>query len=126
MLQITRFMPEGGYTGSGLSEVPGRIVIAGGRIAYSRCPQYAAAFRFTEVGRLEKTGGTAPPRGFRDCPELNGPVQGYQLPEFADVLALLHASPMVERTRDGSLLLSTEGFGLLLTKKPCEGCASPE
>jgi hypothetical protein len=126
MLQVTRYLPQGGYTGSGLSEVPGRIVITGDRIGYSRCPQYDVQYQWREDGRLEKTGGTAPPPEFRDCRELNGPRPGYELPAYADVLALLHASPWVERTHDGSLLISTDQFGLLLTKTPCEGCTSPE
>jgi hypothetical protein len=120
MLEITRYIPAGGYTGSGLSEVPGRIVISGDRIGYSRCPQYHASFRWGEGGRLEKIGGTAPPQGFRDCVELAGPGPGYELPAPADVLALLHASPLVERTPEGALLISTETTGLLITKAPCE------
>jgi hypothetical protein len=119
MLEITRYMPAGGYTGSGLSEIPGRVVISGDRIGYSRCSQYDAAYRW-EGGRLEKTGGTAPPQGFRDCRELAGPGQGYELPAPADVLALLHASPLVERTPEGGLLVSTDRLSLLLTKAPCE------
>jgi hypothetical protein len=121
MLEITRYIPAGGYTGSGLSEVPGRIVISGDRIGYSRCPQYDAAYRWEEGGRLRKTGGNAPAQGFRDCPELGGPAPGYELPAPADVLALLHANPLVERTPEGALLISTDRIGLLITKAPCEG-----
>jgi hypothetical protein len=140
MLGLTRFIPEGGYTGIGLTEIPGRIVIEGDRIGYSRCPQYDVTFRWGEGGRIEKIDGAAPQGNLRDCLELNGPASGYRLPDPADVLALLHAGPLVERTRRGELVLSTGELGLVLTREPCQSveqsadhrttrtvdCASPE
>jgi hypothetical protein len=140
MLELTRYVPEGGYRGSGLSEVPGRIVISGDRLTYNRCPQYALTFRLTADGRLQKIDGTAPADGARDCRELSGPPPGPEMPGPADVLALLHASPAVERTGEGALLLSSGRLGLLITRAPCESleqsndhrstritdCASPE
>ena len=120
MLELTRYLPEGGYTGIGLSEVPGRIVVSGDRLFYSRCPQYGLTFRWGEGGKLEKAGGTPPAGGAGDCRELNEPAPGYELPAAADVLALLHSSPAVERTGDGALLLSTDRLGLLITKARCE------
>lgn len=140
MVELTRYLPGGGYAGGGVSEVPGRIVIADGRASYSRCPQYAVAFRISDAGRLEKTGGTAPPAKPADCRELAAPPGAPMMSEPADVLRLLHAGPAVERAGDDTLLLSTDDWGLLVTTAPCRSqeqsndhktfttvdCASPE
>ena len=139
LLELTRFEPEGGYSGIGLSEVPGRIVISGGRVSYSRCPQHGLTFRWGEGGRLEKTGGSAPPPGPTDCRELRDAHPVPALPGAADLLQLLHSNPAVERSGN-ALLISNERLGLLITKEPCESmgqsndhrtttvsdCATPE
>jgi hypothetical protein len=120
MLEVTHYLPEGGYAGGGLSEVPGRFVFSGDRLTFNRCPQYALTFRLSEDGRLEKTGGTAPAQDARGCKELSGPPPAPRMPGPADVLGLLHSSPLVERTENGAILLSTDRLGLLITKEPCE------
>ncbi|HZF43705.1 MAG TPA: hypothetical protein VEZ48_09885 [Sphingomonadaceae bacterium] len=140
MLEVFRNTPGGGYTGIGLSEVPGRIVISGGRLFYSRCPQYGVKFRLTGNGRLAETGGGGAPTNPHDCRELRDGNPVVDLPAAVDVLRILHASPAVEKTSGSSLLLSTSDFGLLITKASCESteqsddqrtstvrdCASPE
>lgn len=140
MVELTRYLPGGGYAGGGMSDVPGRIVIADGRASYSRCLRYAVAFRMSDAGRLEKTGGIAPPAKPTDCRELAGPPGAPMMSEPAEVLRLLHAGPAVERVGDDTLLLSTKDLGLLVTNAPCRSreqsddhktfttvdCASPE
>lgn len=140
LLEVSRYLPGGGFSGIGLSEVPGRIVISGDHIFYSRCPQYALTFRFSADGKLEKTDGTAPPAAPVDCRALAEPAPGRELPSQWDVFRLLHASPMVEKAGEDALLISNEHLGLLITKAPCKSieqsddhrtsravdCASPE
>jgi heat shock protein HslJ len=140
MLELTRYLPGGGHTGGGLSEVPGRIVFSGDRLFYSRCPQLAVSFRLDEGGMVEKTGGAAPPAGETDCRELSGPAAAPRQPTLGDVLRILHADPAVEWVDEDKLLISTDRLGLLVTKAPCErleqshdhrrsrvsDCASPE
>jgi hypothetical protein len=140
LLELTRYLPAGGHSGIGLSEVPGRIVISGDRLFYSRCAQYGIEFRLGTDGRLEKRSGTAPPAAPAGCGELDEPAPGPELPSQWDALRLLHAGPAVERSGDDSLLVSTGELGLLIRRAPCEGveqsgdhsrsrivdCASPE
>jgi heat shock protein HslJ len=139
LLELTRYHPEGGYSGIGLSEVPGRLVFSGDRLFYSRCPQYELRFRSGEGGRLEKVGGAPPPKAAADCRELREPYPVPALPRPADLLELLHGNPAMERSGD-ALLISNDRLGLLITKAPCESveqsndhrrrrvvdCASPE
>jgi hypothetical protein len=118
MLEFTRYEPGGrGYSGIGLSETPGRIVLSGDRLFYSRCPQYGLTFRWSDGGQLVKTGGGEAPAAPGDCRELAGPAPSTRLPGAAEVLTLLHSSPAVERTAQGQLLVSNDDFGLLLTKE---------
>ena len=140
LLQLTRYIAEGGYSGIGLSEVPGRIVISGDRLFYSRCPQFGLLFSLSADGQLEKKGGTTPPAAPAGCRELAEPEPGIALPAQWDALRLLHANPMVEKAGKDVLLISTDRLGLLITKAPCKSleqsddhrtsrivdCASPE
>lgn len=119
MVEMTRYLAGGGHTGSGLSDVPGRIVIADGRMGYSRCPQYGLSFRLSEAGRLVKTAGAALPSVARECRELSAPPVAPMMPALWDVLRLLHADPAIERAGEDLMLLSTDEFGLLVTKAPC-------
>jgi len=120
MLEMTHYQPGGGYMGTGLSDVPGRILIADGRISYSRCLQYGVAFfRIDVAGRLTKTGGAKLPAAPRQCRELSAPPDVPTLPALWDLMRLLHGSPAIERTGEASLLLSTDELGLLITKAPC-------
>ena len=98
MLEMTRYLPEGGFAGGGMSEVPGRIAISDGRIGYSRCPRYSVAFRISETGQLVKTGGPAFAAIPRDCRELSPPPEAPMMPALADVVRLLHAK---DRAPDG-------------------------
>ncbi|MGZ8998967.1 MAG: hypothetical protein ACXW2T_08940, partial [Allosphingosinicella sp.] len=140
LLEVTRYLPGGGHSGIGLSEVPGRIVIAGDRISYNRCPRYGLGFILGADGTVQKTSGATPPPVPTGCPELAEPAPGSQLPARWDLLRLLHFTPVVERSGDDALLISTETLGLLVTKAPCQSveqsddhrtsrlvdCASPE
>jgi heat shock protein HslJ len=140
MVELTRYLTGGGYTGGGLSEVPGRIVFSGDRLFYNRCPHFGVTFRLEDSGTLKKTGGAAAPSGELNCRELSGPAAAPRQPALGDILRILHADPTVERVDKDSLLISTQEFGLLITKASCErleqsndhrrsgvsDCASPE
>lgn len=126
MLELTRYLPGGGHSGGGLSDVPGRIVIADGRMSYNRCPQYGVAFRIGEDGRLIKTGGGDLPAAPRECGILSAQPGAPLMPIMWDVLRLLHANPAVERADKNTLLLSTEDVGLLITTAPCRSLEQSE
>jgi hypothetical protein len=116
MEELTQYERNGGYSGIGLSDVPGRIVIEGGRLSYDRCPQYGLAFRYSSDGRLMKTAGPPVPEK-PDCPALNYPeYEAPALPSAMKVLTLLHSSPWVEDVGNGRLLIGNEHFGLLVSR----------
>lgn len=118
LLQMARYQPGSGYTGTGLSDVPGRILIRDGGISYSRCPRYGVEFRIDAAGRLIKTGDAKLPTAPRGCRELSAPPAAPMLPALWDVLRLLHSDPAIERAGEDTLLLSTDELGLLITKAP--------
>ncbi len=117
MIKLTQYGQHGGYSGIGLSDVPGRIVIDGNRLSYDRCPQYDLTFSYSSDGRLMKTAG--PTISNPKCPELNYPdYEAPALPSAKEILPLLHSNPRVEDVGDGRFLVANEHFGLLLTKAP--------
>ena len=121
LVEVTRYLEGNGHSGIGLSEVPGRSVIADDRLNYDRCPQFGLSFTLTADGVLRKVQGTAPPPGApTGCPELADPAPGRELPSQWDVLRLLHEDPRVELSGPDTLLVSTDQLGLLLTKAPPE------
>ncbi|ANU07126.1 hypothetical protein [Paraurantiacibacter namhicola] len=140
MVGLTMFAPQGGMSGMGLTEVPGRVVIDGGRIGYNRCPQYDAEVTYTQDGVFRRTGGAAVPDEPAGCEELAERSWNKVPPELWDILEMLHDNPRAERLAEGDLLLTTDSFGLHLTQQPCvqlnqsddhsrtweEDCASPE
>lgn len=117
MESLTRYGAQGGYSAIGLSDVPGRIVIEGDRLAYDRCRQYALAFSYGPDGRLTKTGG-APLPGKPSCPALKLPWETSGLPTPDQILPLLHGSPWVDDVGGGQMLIANEQLGLLLTREP--------
>jgi heat shock protein HslJ len=139
LLGLTRYEPGGGYSGIGLSETPGRLVIEGDRLFHSRCPQQGLRFRYDEGGRLRNLDGLSSGREMGQCAALPGRSDTPSLPAPSDALRLLQAEPALERSGN-DLLLSTERYGLLITRAPCrsqsqsadhktvtvEDCASPE
>lgn len=117
MEELTRYGPQGGESGIGLSDVPGRIIIHSGRIAYDQCPQYALIFAYGADGRLTKTAGAAlPPTP--NCPALKLPWQAAALPRPDEILPLLHANPWVEDVGGGRMLIANDRLGLVVTKEP--------
>lgn len=114
MMEVTRYQPEGGVAGVGLSEIPGRLIIAGDRLHFSACPEQGLRFRHASEGRLVKTGGPAPASGPLGCAGVSDEADAPLLPGPSQALRLLHADPLVEKTGDGGLLLSTPDYGLLL------------
>ena len=114
MMEVTRYLPEGGVTGVGLSEIPGRLIIAGDRIRFSGCPEQGLRFRYASEGRLVKTGGPAPAAGPLGCTGVSDETDAPLLPSPSQALRLLHADPLVEKTGDGGLFLSTPAYGLLI------------
>ena len=115
MVELTRYGQHGGYSGIGLSDIPGRIVINGDHLSYDRCPQYGLTFSYSSDGRLMKSGGAT--ISDPECPELSHPdYNAPALPSVMNILPLLHSNPWVENVGDGKLLIANERFGLLLTE----------
>ncbi|WP_435200627.1 hypothetical protein [Qipengyuania sp. 902] len=120
MVGITHYLEQGGHAGIGLSEVPGRIVFDGIEVGYSRCPQYQIAYRYTEAGVVEKIGGAALPPSATDCEPLTEEPFNPDMPLRWDVMKVLHSDPRLEKVDDDTILMSTDRYGVLLTKAPCE------
>ena len=120
MLEVTHYLEQGGYAGSGLSEVPGRIVFDGIDAGYSRCPQYNIAYRYTEAGVIEKIDGPALPPKATDCEPLSETPFNADMPVQWDVMKVLHSDPRLEKVDDDTILMSNDRYGVLLTKAPCE------
>jgi hypothetical protein len=117
-MELTHYVSEGGIAGIGLSETPGRIIFSGNTAGYSRCPQHDLQFRFSDEGILVKTGGSELPAEPAGCPDLGEAPHTAMLPVPWDALRVLHSDPMVEKSGDDQLLVSTERLGLLLTRAP--------
>ena len=137
---LTRLDSQGGMSGMGLMEVPGRIAFEKGTLEYTRCPALALRYDWREPGRMVKTGGADLPASPSGCTELSEPpFQPGQLALW-DVLKVMHGNPLVERTGEDTIMLETPDHRLVLTRKPCvqlnqsddhsrsweEDCASPE
>lgn len=124
---LAKHFPEGGYAGMGVQDIPGRIVIDGDRLGYSRCPQYDLAFRYTADGRLEKVAGADLPDGPTACPDLARTSAMRDFPPTVwPVMEILHSNPFVERSGDRRVVLSAGVYALEITKAPCregEPCA---
>jgi hypothetical protein len=116
MESLSRYGPEDGESGIGLSDIPGRILIEGNRLSYDRCPQFALTFTYGADGRLRKTGGALPENA--DCPPLKPPRVTFDMPTPDQILPLLHANPWVEKIGNGRMLIANERFGLHVTKEP--------
>ncbi len=118
IMEVTRYMPQGGHTGIGLSEISGWLVISGDRIYYSKCPQYAVTFRLGTSGKLENVASADLRIAPKDCPELGEPASAPEMPMQFDAMRLIHANPAIEKADGNSILLSTDELGLLITKTP--------
>lgn len=121
LLEITRYHEGGGISGIGLSDVPGRIEFNGIEAKYTPCPRYRLSYRYAPEGRIEKLGGAPIPVVRQGCDALKSESFGRDMPLPWDVLRVLHADPLVELVDEETILLSTERFGVLLTKRPAEG-----
>lgn len=116
MESLTRYEFQGGWSGIGLSDVPGHIVIDGNRLSYDRCPQFALTFDYASDGRLVKTGGDPLPEK-PDCPALNYPdYSAPALPSAMQILTLLHSNPWLEDVGNGQMLVANDQLGLLLAR----------
>ena len=113
MESLTRYGPEDGESGIGLSDVPGRIVIQGNRLSYDRCPQFALTFTYRADGRLVKTGGATLPAK-PDCAQLKFPRQLIDMPTPDQILPLLHGNPWVEELGNGRMLIANDQLGLFV------------
>ncbi len=120
MLEVTHYLEQGGYAGSGLSEVPGRIVFDGIEAGYSRCPQYNIAYRYTEAGAIEKIDGPALPLMATECEPLSEEPFNADMPVQWDVMKVLHSDPRLEKVDDDTIFMSTDRYGVLLSKVACE------
>lgn len=117
MDSLTRYGPHGGYSGIGLSDIPGRLVIDGNRLSYDRCPQYDLTFSYSADGRLLKTGGAPLPEK-AECAALKLSWETRGVPTPDQILPLLHGGPWVEDVGNGRMLIANEQLGLLVVKVP--------
>lgn len=117
LAEVTRYHPEGGYSGVGLSEIGGHISFDGITVAYSVCPQFALRYRYTGEGQIEKIGGAAIPAQRVGCDALKGEDFGRDMPVPWDVLRVLHGNPLVERVDADTLLVSNDEYGVLLNRQ---------
>jgi hypothetical protein len=117
MESLTRYGPEDGQSGIGLSDVPGHIVFEGNRLSYDRCPQFSLSFTFGADGRLRKTSGAAPSAN-ADCPQLAPPRETFDMPTPDQILPLLHGNPWVEKLGRGRMLIANDQLGLIVAKEP--------
>lgn len=114
--EIARYHEAGGMSGIGLSELPGNVAIDGITVSYTPCPQYDLRYRYTEEGRLEKLDGTPLPAERLGCEALREEWRGRDMPVPWDALRVLHDDPLVELVDEDTILVSTERFGVLLTR----------
>lgn len=117
LLEITRYVEGGGIASIGLGDVPGRIEFDGIEARFSGCPAHSLRYRYTPEGRIEKLGGVPVPTGRHGCGALANEAVGRDMPGPHDVLRVLHGDPLVELVDDDTILLSTERYGVLLTKR---------
>lgn len=117
MESLTRYGPQDGESGIGLSDIPGRLVIQGNRISYDRCPQFAVTFTYGTDGRLVKTGGATLPAK-PDCPQLKPPRETFDMPTPDQILPLLHGNPWVEEIGKGRMLIANDRLGLYVALAP--------
>lgn len=116
MDELTRYMPGGGFTGIGLSDVPGSIVIKGNRLSYDRCPRYDLSFVYAADGRLMNRGSSPLPEKL-DCSSLKYPdYDAPALPSAMEILPLLRSNPWIEDLGNGRLLVANERVGLTLSR----------
>lgn len=120
LLEITRYHEGGGYSGIGLSELPGRVEFDGIEARYTPCPQYRLSYRYAPEGRIEKIGGAPVPTARQGCEALKAELFGRDMPQPWDALRVLHADPLVELVDAETILVSTERYGVLLTKRPSD------
>ena len=101
--------------------MPGRIEFDGITPRYTACPQYSLRYHYAPEGRIEKLAGPDVPNRRRGCEALREEFEGRDIPTPWDVMRVLHDDPLVELVDGETILLSTEEFGVLLTKRPPEG-----
>lgn len=121
LLEISRYFDGGGLNMLGLSDVAGRIEFDGIGARYTPCPQYSLRYRYAPEGRIEKLAGPDIPNRRQGCEALREEFERRDIPTPWDVMRVLHADPLVELVDRETILLSTEEFGVLLTKRPPEG-----
>lgn len=121
LVEITRFAPSGGYTGIGLSDVAGVLAFDGIKASFAPCPAFALSYRYTAEGRIEKIGGPNLPSERVACDALKQEWRGENMPVPWDVMRVLHDNPMVERVDANTLMMSTERFGVLLSRDERDG-----
>ncbi len=102
--------------GTGLSELPGHLVFTDGTLRHTACRDLRLTYRIDDSGRFVATGDVPSDLAAR-CPALHlrSPAPG--LPSADDAIAVLSASPMAEFSGKDGLLLSTEEFGLFLSRR---------
>ncbi|WP_170234967.1 META domain-containing protein [Croceicoccus sediminis] len=109
---------DGGTRGIGLSELAQRVVIGETSLALSGCDEASVETRYTEDGRLERTGGADAAEIRNACGELMGghSMPGLSSTELADILA---GSPTIYRSGKDRITMTSANLVLDLTREPC-------
>lgn len=116
MDELTHYAAGGGYSGIGLSDVPGSIVIKGNQLSYDRCPRYDLTFVYAADGRLMNRSNSPLPEKL-DCSSLRYPnYDAPALPSAMEIIPLLHSNPWIEDLGNGRLLIANERIGLTLSR----------
>lgn len=106
---------KGGYSGIGLSEIPGRLRFESGHAYYTQCEDEGIFYRYGEDGLLRKVAEEAAPTP-SDCPVLVSENEHARLPRAFDVLIALHSDPFMERVGKDRMLMATDRVAVTLTK----------
>ncbi|WP_216635585.1 hypothetical protein [Croceicoccus bisphenolivorans] len=107
-----------GMRGIGLSDLASKVFIAEGRLGLTGCADAAVAVRYTDYGRLERTGGADAATIRAACGDLSGEfeIPGLSGTEIADLLA---GSPKVYARGKDRLTLQSGELVIDLTREPC-------
>lgn len=117
LAEVARYSQGNGYAAIGLSDTAGVLIFDGIMASHTACPRYALRYRYTKDGRIENIErATAPDRPV-GCDALHETPRGPDMPVPWDAIRVLHDNPMIERVDKDTLLMSTEDFGVLLTRQ---------
>ena len=107
---------EGGYSGIGVSNLPGVIRFEGDRALYTACPALAVSTYYRDDGILQNTNPTAPEPGPSDCPALTSDTEHGDLPRAFDIMRALYRSPFLEAAGDDRMVMQAGEIAVTLVR----------